>query len=130
MDAAQGKLEDVQKQIQIKRQSLDALSGSLLQYAKQGISIVHGGLKACPSGRKICTSEDLKEVIWQSRNQAIHWEEGKPHPPVVRCFENLEKELCAKFGDFRTKSQAFHVLYHLDWVNYQNYEKDVSTLMP
>src|SRR5437899_2167113 len=33
--------------------SVSALAGTLLQYGKQGISIVHGRLAACPAGRPV-----------------------------------------------------------------------------
>lgn len=44
--------------------SLSALAGAVLQYGKQGISIVHGGLATCPDGRMILDVEPLKNVVW------------------------------------------------------------------
>lgn len=79
--------------------SLSALAGTALQYAKQGISVVHSGLASCPSGRSI-GSVALKDLIWQGRNQASHWEEGNLRPPVVLCFETLKVEQDAAFGDY------------------------------
>lgn len=54
--------------------SIGSLSGALLQHPKQGISLVHSGPSSCPAGRAIGGST-LKDVIWQGRNQAIHWDE-------------------------------------------------------
>lgn len=56
---------------------MEPLSGSLLQYAKQGISMRWGPQKAgVPAGRDI-HGLDLVELIWHGRNQAIHWEHGE-----------------------------------------------------
>lgn len=65
--------------------SVAALAGTILQHGKQGISIVHGELAAAPNGRMI-GSQPLKEVIWQGRNQGLHWEEQSFRPPVDNCF--------------------------------------------
>jgi len=85
--------------------SRSAQSGGLLQYAKQGISMVHGGLASCPAGRLIGTVS-LRDAIWQGRNHAEHWEAGAPHGPVVSVFEALETEQDSKFGGFRTRNLA------------------------
>lgn len=61
--------------------SLVALSGSILQYAKQGISLKYGDRNTCPPGR-IIGGQELKEIIWQGRNQALHWEDGSFQNPV------------------------------------------------
>jgi hypothetical protein len=59
-----------------KQQSLAALSGALLQIAKQGISIEHRRPENCPNGRKVF-GVDIKWLIWAGRNQAIHYENPK-----------------------------------------------------
>jgi hypothetical protein len=63
--------------------SIGALSGAVLQIAKQGISVVHGGPGA-PSGKPAGTppgraigSQELSTVIWEARNQAMHWDAGR-----------------------------------------------------
>src|SRR5437870_1412879 len=84
------------EQIAAHALSIGSLAGSLLQYAKQGISLAHGGFANCPNGRSIGT-QFLKDVIWQGRNQGIHWEEGKLHPSIQQCFEKLVKEADPKF---------------------------------
>lgn len=58
----------LERSIHIKDESIRALSGALLQIAKQGISVVYRGLSGCPDGR-IIKNESLKNIIWQARNQ-------------------------------------------------------------
>ncbi len=70
-DRAQQRVHEIRQSIATKQFSLTAMSGSVLQYGKQGISLTHGGLGACPDGRMI-GSQTLKNVVWQARNQAMH----------------------------------------------------------
>ena len=58
--------EKLVEQIAVHAFAVGVAAGSLLQYAKQGISLCHGGLQPCPDGRAI-GSQALKDVIWQSR---------------------------------------------------------------
>jgi hypothetical protein len=88
----------------------NALAAALLQIAKQGISSKHGGLSKCPNGRLIGQTEFLKNVIWQGRNQTMHYEEGQYRRDVNECFTNLVND----FG----------------WDNYVDYEKDMETVIP
>src|SRR5205085_1103080 len=83
--------------------SVGSLAGSLLQHAKQGVSLVHGKPEKCPAGRSV-GSQDLKEVIWQGRNQAIHWEEGKFKQSLEKCFESLRKDFGPVFADYKKRN--------------------------
>ena len=110
--------------------SIASLSGALLQYAKQGMSIVYGPrVDDCPDSSRVVGSQNLKQVIWQGRNQAIHWEEGKPHPAVVQCFDALAKDVDVKFADYKTKNLAFDVVELLGWTTFDEFRKDVLTLV-
>lgn len=87
--------------------STDAQSGNILQYAKQGISLVHRGLKACPVGRRVATLS-MRDVTWQGRNQTIHWDEAKFTQPVHEVFETRTRDVDSKFaisrpGTWRSK---------------------------
>lgn len=117
--------------VQTKESSLPTLAGALLQIAKQGISFVHGGLANCPPGRAI-GSEAIKNVIWQARNQALHFEDGNPHPPVRACFQQLAQDFGAKFDlvQRRTDNLAFDVVVLLGWQTYEAYERDMSQILP
>jgi hypothetical protein len=122
------------KDLDAKRQTflnhefaIGSMSGALLQMAKQGISITHGGLTACPDGRLIGTVP-LKQVVWQGRNQAIHFEEGKPNPAVVACFNTLEQEIDPKFKRFRIANLAFDIVTLLNWKTFNDFKLDMLLL--
>jgi hypothetical protein len=104
--------------------STNAQCASLLQYAKQGISLVHQRLEDCPEGRLI-GSQGIKHIIWQGRNQAIHWDEGNFRLPVVTCFETLAREKDILFSEFRIRNLAVEVLELLDWRTFADFESDM-----
>lgn len=113
-----------------KKHSIDALSMSLLQIAKQGISTVRGKLENCPSGR-IIGSESLSNIIWQGRNQSIHYEEGYPYDSVQKCFLNLSKDFDSDFDITSDPkiNKAKMVIDILCWTNYENYKNDMISLI-
>ena len=123
-DKDRAKLVD---QIAAHALSIGSLAGSLLQYAKQGISLAHGGLAACPNGRAI-GSQFLKDVIWQGRNQAIHWEDGNPHPPVRQCFDKLAAEFAPTFVEYTKRNMAVDVVELLDWTDFVKFRADLLSL--
>jgi hypothetical protein len=118
---------NLSQQVDLHQFAIAQLSGSLLQFAKQGISIVHGDLANCPDGRLIGT-QPLKDIIWQARNQAIHWEEGSPRQKVVDCFNKLTTEKDALFSAYLTKNLAFEVINILEWKDYKSFERDMISL--
>lgn len=106
--------------------SVAALSGNLLQYAKQGLSMRYGKNRdGCPVGREI-TGLAVHEIIWQGRNQALHWEEGNPHPPVIRCFECLAATANAAFSDYKNRSMAFELITLLGWRTVDDFNRDMQ----
>ena len=110
--------------------SIASLSGALLQYAKQGMSIVYGNrVDDCPDSSRVIGSQNLKQVIWQGRNQAIHWEEGEPRPAVARCFDALARNVDVKFADYKTKNLAFDVVELLGWTAFDEFRRDMLTLV-
>ncbi|WP_428504279.1 hypothetical protein [Roseateles sp.] len=124
-------LATLQASIGTHQQAIQAIAGALLQIAKQGISVVHGGLAAAPEGRKIGTAS-LKEVIWQARNQALHYEEGKFNNSVMDLFNTLENEQGAQFSltVHAYQSRAKQVLSVLGWKSYATYLSDMQSLLP
>lgn len=117
----------LEQQIVLHQFAISQLSGSLLQFAKQGISIIHHGLAGCPNSRFIGT-QPLKEVIWQGRNQSIHWEEGNPRQAVINCFQKLTAEVKPDFNDYTSRNMAFEIVETLDWKNYETFETDMISL--
>lgn len=118
----------VRARFEVRRFSVYSLAGNLLQYAKQGVSMVHGGLPTPRTGRTI-GSQTLSEVVWQARNQALHWEDGNPHPPVVKCFQALEADFNdGRFADSAKRSLAFDVVEFLGWTTTTNFESDMLSM--
>lgn len=127
--ASQAEFDEVNARFAIRKFSIESTAGAVLQHAKQGISLVYGGLDASPGGRQVSESLALAEVIWQARNQAIHWEDGQLHPPVLRCFGTLANEVDQGFmSEIYKGSQAFRVLKLLNWRTWPDFEADMFTL--
>ena len=119
--------EKLVEQIAAHALSIGSLAGALLQYAQQGISLAHGVLPACPNGRAIGT-QFLKDVIWQGRNQALHWETGKPHPPVKQCFDKLVREVAPPFADYKKRNMAVDVIDLLGWTDFAKFRAELLFL--
>jgi hypothetical protein len=118
---------ELESLIAMRRFSTDAQSGSILQYAKQGISLVHHGPATCPDGRML-HAQSLKTVVWQGRNQAMHWDEGKFIQAVKDCFNSLARDVDPKFRDFTTRSMAFDIVQLLGWEKFSDFESDMLSL--
>lgn len=112
--------------IETRSFSVAALSGNLLQYAKQGLSLRYGKNRVgCPIGRNI-HGIPVHEIIWQGRNQAMHWEEEPPHKPVVNCFESLATNVSAVFSEFNQRNMAFEVIDLLGWSSVEAFNRDMQ----
>ncbi|MFS3927306.1 hypothetical protein ACL9SP_01440 [Priestia flexa] len=78
---------------------IQSVSQALLQIAKQGISLVHGKYKSdCNEAFKMKGKAiqpkynvTLLDVIWEGRNQSIHYEEKSFYSNVEKCFNALLK---------------------------------------
>lgn len=119
-------LDSLRTTLDARGASRGAMSGAILQIAKQGLSAAHGGLGLAPDGRDVA-GVALKDVIWQARNQSMHWEEGQPHKAVAVCFETL-KAGAPVFGDYAVRNLAFEVLTLLGWDDYGVFEADILSL--
>lgn len=104
--------------------SISSLAGTLLQYAKQGLSASFGAPENWPHGRLIGT-QNLKTIILEARNQSEHWEEGNPKPKVQTCFDTLTAEKSSDFAHYRTKNLAFKVVSLLEWRSYAEFKTDL-----
>jgi len=125
------KLEIVELQVSIgaKQVAIQSICGALLQIAKQGISLVHGSLTNAPAGRTIGT-ENLKDIIWQARNQAIHYENGTFNQSVTNLFQQLMTSHGSKFSltMHAHQSRAKQIIMLLDWRSYSQYYSDMKLL--
>ena len=108
----------LQQELQDRYCSLSILSGALIQIAKQGISVVYGS-KSGPAGIRQIAGQQLHAVIWEARNQSMHYEEGNPYPAVVAVFNALQ----ASHGDafsltiHHKENLAYEVVKILGWDN-------------
>ncbi len=127
LDAKSDELEQAQARLALHGFSRAALASALLQFAKQAISLAHGGLQACPDGRPVGT-QPIKAVIWQGRNQGIHWEDGHFTRSVDECCERLAHEVDAVFGNYRTRNVSFEVVSILGWRDWDSFRTDLLTL--
>ena len=116
-DRIDSKIDNLHRLIANLQPTYRTLAGALLQIAKQGISMRHGGLSSCPDGRIVGSTEPLKNVIWQARNQSVHYEEGKYHKSVVDCFSNLASDFGPRFA-LGSKNLALDVIEILGWRSY------------
>jgi hypothetical protein len=124
---AQSEVAEIEARINARGFARAALCGSLLQIAKQGISTVHGGLNG-PIGRLVGT-QPMRDIIWQARNQAMHFEEPRPlSQRVQQCFETLAADLQrSEFREYRQRNLAFEVIDALGWSSYSHYEQDIRS---
>lgn len=119
-------VKKLRQQLDTHTYSVEALCSALLQIAKQGISLVYRGLHSCPNGRKI-GRRYLKEIIWEGRNQTMHYEEGNCRSPIVNLFSDLAKDN-AVFNKYNTYNLAFEIIKLLNWTSIDRYNKDLLTM--
>lgn len=121
----------LQASVGTHQHSVQAIAGAILQVAKQGISLVHGSRTAAPTGRAL-GSVVIRDVIWQARNQSMHYEESKLNQAVVDLFGALEREQGSQFSLtlHPQQNRAKHVLDLLGWRDYGAYLSDMQVLIP
>jgi len=120
-------LDALEARLASREFSFSSLAGTLLQYAKQGLSASFGKPVNWPTGRLV-GSQNLKTIILESRNQSEHWEEGKPFPKVEQCFNTLSAEKGAEFSLYKTKNMAFDVISMLGWRSYAEFKNDLLSM--
>ena len=67
----------------------------------------------------------LRNIIWEGRNQSLHWEDGKFNPPVHSVFSALRTAFPARFDDYMLRNKAFEVVDVLGWKAWDAYYEDV-----
>lgn len=120
-------LDVLEERLAAREFSYSSLAGTLLQYAKQGLSASFGKPANWPNGRLV-SSQDLKTIILESRNQSEHWEEGNPFPKVEQCFNTLAAEKGPEFAQYKTKNLAFEVVSMLGWRSYADFKNDLLSM--
>ncbi|MCE3269688.1 MAG: hypothetical protein K0S57_85 [Ramlibacter sp.] len=89
-------------------------AGAVLQVGKQVLSYRFGELGNLPSGnsRKVGTLP-VTTLIWEGRNHALHWEEGKPKARVAAMLQALRDDGRVPPGEGR--NYAPEILDALGW---------------
>ena len=109
--------------------STEAYATALLHIAHHGMATINEGLQQSPPGRKIA-GVNLRGVVWQGRNQAMHYfEEKDPNEHLEAIFEALAA-LTPTFKDYRSKSLAVDVVDMLGWGSLDQFNEDLASLLP
>lgn len=121
----------IQASIHAREHAVQAIAAALLQIARQGMSASFGDVDAVPTGRMI-GSLPIRDIIWQARNQALHFEEGSFRKTVTALFSTLEAEQGQIFSltQHLKQSRAKQVMELLNWDSYEAYRADMVTLLP
>lgn len=117
--------------------AINILAGTVLQIAKQAISIRHGAnISDCMLQGRLISGTCVRDLIWIGRNQAMHFEEtSETKQPNIRksgwvnLFKILDKHHQGSFSltpPFQSK--AFEILQILGWSRFDQYESDMQDL--
>ncbi len=117
-----------------KYSAAEAISGALLQIAKQGISYKFTQLDRCKKKVRDIGSQPLQQVIWYARNQSMHYEDGAYDDGTEECFDKLVSDLgiedfAVGAGKGKDSNLALRVVRLLGWDKYEQYEKDMIGLL-
>jgi hypothetical protein len=113
------------------------LCASILQIAKQGISLVHGSFLLpdryiinTPPGR-ILASLTLRDIIWQACNQVAQCKREPYGKPVIDFFSELERFHGPQFSleQHPHQSRAKQIIRLLGWLDYRDYVIDMQLLL-
>lgn len=105
--------------------ALGSLAGSLLQIAKQGLSLSLGRPATWPDGRAV-GGQSLSSVVRGARNQAMHWDDGGlRQADTIAAMVQLERDFGAPFADYNTSNLAMPVITLLGWRTYDDYVADM-----
>lgn len=124
----------------IKNSPRQSLAQAILQIGKQGISSKYGKLKGdCSTelqnaGKVIDTrfGVSILDIIWEGRNQSIHYEDMRFNTPTKTCLNNLiqnsDSKCQALVGYDNGENKAYEIIKILDWTDYANFERDLMSL--
>ena len=137
-DELKSEISRIQALIGAHQLTIQTLCGSILQIAKQGITLVHGSFLArdsytigTPPGRMI-PPLTLRDIIWQSCNQITSYKEENYPQPVIDLFAELEISHGPQFSLSRhpRQNRAKQIVQLLEWLNYKTYISDMRSLLP
>jgi hypothetical protein len=111
--------------------SLALAAASLLQVAKQALSFAAGKPCECAPGR-VFGATNLRDVIVEGRNQALHFEENAPRKGVTAVFAALEQGFGPRFRLQLAQPECLapEVVELLGWRSFDDVKKDLMSLSP
>ncbi len=115
------KLKIKQSQLDTRNFSIKCLCGAMLQIAKQGLSICYGKEENCVEVKTIA-GERLSNIIFQARNQSMHFEESLNNK-VISCFNNLKQQFGNNVSIDQTQNINLADVIVLDVLIWNSYEK-------
>ena len=107
-----------------------AAAGAILQMAHQCIALAWPIKQRLDKGRLV-GSQHLSSVIWNGRNQTMHFEDGKPNNQTPNCLDILHKEFSLDISDLASKprSLAKDIIGLLGWHSYEIFANDINEML-
>ena len=128
-DHAKETADQMAARLVARQGSTDAYATALLHIAHHGMATINKGLQQSPLGRKI-GGVNLRGVVWQGRNQAMHYfDEKEPNEHLGAIFSALAS-LNPVFNEYKSKSLAVEVLDVLGWGSLDQFNEDLTSLLP
>jgi hypothetical protein len=103
-------------------------AGAVLQVAKQALSYRFGPKGNIPSqNARLIGTQTVVEVIWEGRNHAMHWEEGKPGSSSETLLLALQADgfLTVRVGE----NHAVDLLEVLGWTSASDALQELEQLV-
>lgn len=104
--------------------SMAILAGTILQIAKQTLSIRYMGHPTILEARKI-GNQSIIEVIWEGRNHSMHWE-TKPRRKVEAMLDALEQDLGVVID--KKSNNCLIIIEALGWKTAEDVIEDLHAL--
>ena len=131
LNATYARVAEAQQALLLIGTASSAAAGSVLQIARLCISMAWQKEHRLSKGRLI-GSQPISSVIWHTRNQALHFEDGVPqNQQTTRCLELLRDEVGLDISKLEEtpRSLARDVIALLGWHSYYPFATDMVTLL-
>lgn len=126
VERQRSKLEATKQALRTFESSANILAGSIFQIAKQGMSIAGKKAKGYSNKGRIIAGVNVRDIVWQGRNQAMHYETTEKEASWRDVFLKLD---LAKPGAYSMKppyeSRAKAIFDLLGWQSHAVYEADM-----
>lgn len=120
------RVEDALASIGATTESMSHLAGTVLQIAKQVLSLRYSAKPSIPGARRIGT-QSIVEILWEGRNHAMHWDEGAPKQRVQDMLDTLTRDLGIAIE--AGKNNCLSIMGALGWKSTDNVISDLKALV-